>query len=147
MITPIESSGPGRQDEALLVRVPSSLEYVEETIAMVYEHCLACGVAEHVASFRVRVVLSEALGNAIMYGNAMNPEKYVLVRVDVRETVVMLQVEDEGQGFDPSLVPDPTTPERIEEIDGRGIFLIRKLVDDISFNERGNAICMTLRHA
>jgi serine/threonine-protein kinase RsbW len=56
-------------------------------------------------------------------------------------------VADQGDGFDPAIVPDPTLPERLEEEDGRGLFLIRQLVDEVRFNDRGNAICMVLRRA
>ena len=52
---------------------------------------------------------------------------------------------DEGPGFDPTAVPEPIRPEQLDEANGRGLYLIRKLVDSVEFNERGNSICMTLR--
>ena len=129
------------------VRVPTDLDVVEEVVDIVARHCLASGLAPRGARFNLRVALSEALANAIIYGNGLNPEKRVDVRVVVATGAVAVHVCDEGEGFDPALVPDPTLPDRIARPDGRGLFLIRKLVDQVSFNARGNAICMTLRRA
>ena len=129
------------------LRVPTDLDVVEEAVDLIARHCLASGLAPKRARFNLRVALSEALANAIVYGNAMDPAKTVEVRVDVLDDVVQVSVQDQGQGFDTTHVPDPTTPDRVDSEDGRGLFLIRQLVDQVSFNERGNAICMTLRRA
>lgn len=129
------------------VRVPTDLQVVEEAVDVVARHCLASGLTPHTARFNLRVALSEALANAIVYGNRMDPEKQVEVRVHVGDGGFAVHVSDEGAGFDPSTVPDPTLPDRIERPDGRGLFLIRQLVDQVSFNDRGNAICMILRRA
>jgi serine/threonine-protein kinase RsbW len=59
--------------------------------------------------------------------------------------VVRLHVTDEGDGFDPSIVPDPTLPERLALEDGRGLFVLKRLVDHVAFNEKGNSVCLTLR--
>ena len=93
------------------------------------------------------MALSEALSNAIVYGNGLDPSKSVDVRVELGDSGIAVHVCDEGDGFDPRTVPDPTLPERVDRPDGRGLFLIRQLVDDVSFNDRGNSICMILRRA
>lgn len=129
------------------VRVPTDLDVVEEAVDLVARHCLASGVPPKAARFVVRVVLCEALANAIVYGNQLDPAKRVEVRVEVGEEAVELHVSDEGDGFDPSVIPDPTEPDRIELSQGRGLFLIRQLVDEVHFNDRGNAICMIMRRA
>jgi serine/threonine-protein kinase RsbW len=131
----------------IAVRVPSELDVVEEAVDLVARHCLACGLAPDAVRFNLRVALSEALANAIVYGNGSDPQKRVDVRVVVDDEVVEVQVDDEGEGFDPSSVPDPTLPARVDLPSGRGLFLIRQLVDKVSFNDRGNSICMTLRRA
>ena len=69
------------------------------------------------------------------------------VRVAVESGTVSLEVRDEGSGFDPGDVPDPTDPARIDLPTGRGLFLIRQLADEVRFNDRGNAICMIMRRA
>ena len=58
---------------------------------------------------------------------------------------IRLEVTDEGPGFDPAAVPEPIRPEQLDEANGRGLYLIRKLVDAVQFNEQGNSICMILR--
>ena len=73
------------------------------------------------------------------------PGKSVVVDAELFPDRICLQVTDEGIGFDPTQVPEPVRPEQIGEACGRGLFLIRKLVDEVHFNEQGNSICMTLR--
>jgi len=129
------------------LRVPTALEVVEEAVDLVARHCLASGLAPRAARFNLRVALSEALSNAIVYGNRMDPQKFVDVRVVVGPDSFSLHVQDEGEGFDHSLMPDPTVPDAIEAPEGRGLFLIRQLMDEVQFNERGNSICMIMRRA
>jgi serine/threonine-protein kinase RsbW len=129
------------------VQMPSELDAVQETIELITSHCLAWGLPARTANFRVRVALAEALANAVRYGNGMNPSKTVDVLVRALDESVEIHVQDQGPGFDPDAVPDPTTPDRLEQEDGRGLFLISRLADDLSFNERGNAICMVWRRA
>ncbi len=130
----------------LSLRVPTALDVVEEAVDLVARHCVASGVSPRAARVRLRVALCEALANAIVYGNELDPSKRVDVRVRVSGVGVTMDVTDEGGGFDPSVVPDPTTADRLMETDGRGLFLIRQLADEVSHNERGNAICMIMRH-
>lgn len=139
--------GLGERAVEISLRVPTDLEVVEEAVDLLARHCLASGLPPHTARFNFRVVLAEALANAIIYGNRMDPEKSVDVRVVVSRSGLTVHVCDQGDGFDPSGVPDPTEPDRLERDDGRGLFLIRNLVDEVRFNERGNTICMVLRRA
>ena len=67
------------------------------------------------------------------------------VRVELGEDVVRIYVVDDGNGYDPRRLPDPTQPDNLEREFGRGLFVIRHLVDDVAFNEKGNGICLTLR--
>jgi serine/threonine-protein kinase RsbW len=134
-------------DAAISLRVPTDLQVVEEAVDVIARHCLASGLGAKAARFNLRVALSEALSNAIVYGNGMDPSKSVDVRIEVEGKGIAVHVCDQGNGFDPSTIPDPTLPDRVERSDGRGLFLIRQLVDDVSFNDRGNSICMILRRA
>jgi len=92
--------------------------------------------------FGVRLALEEALVNAVKHGNRCDPAKEVRLRYWVNAEVVVLQVEDEGDGFDPSGVPDPLLPENLERPSGRGLFLIRKYMTWTEYNERGNCVTM-----
>jgi serine/threonine-protein kinase RsbW len=134
-------------DGATLVtlRVPSDVSCIEEAVELVTRHCLAGHDATKTTRFRLRVVLSEALSNAILQGNREDRSKWVDVRAELGPDAIRLWVTDEGSGFDPASIPEPITPEQLDEARGRGLYLIRKLVDGVQFNERGNSICMILR--
>jgi len=127
------------------IRVPSDLDVVEEAVDLVARHCLAAGLPPASARFKLRVALSEALANAIIYGNRNNSQKSVDVRVEVTKTMLAVHVSDEGDGFRPHDVPDPTLPDGLEQTSGRGLFLIREMVDELRFNEKGNSVCMMMR--
>ena len=129
------------------VRVPTAIDVVEEAVDLVARHCLASGLPPATARFKLRVALSEALANAIIYGNRNDSEKSVEVRVTVTTRTISVHVSDEGDGFDPKTVPNPTLPEGLEQASGRGLFLIREMVDEVRFNEKGNSICMMMHRA
>ncbi len=139
-------SEPARRRVEIRLRVPTDLDVVEEAVDLIARHCVASGVAPRAARFQVRVALCEALANAIVYGNKLDPTKRVDVSVHVDDTVVRVCVDDQGDGFDPTAIPDPTGPDRIEAVDGRGLFLIRQLADEVYHNDQGNSICMIMRH-
>ena len=141
------SPAPDAEGAATLVtlRLPSDIGCIEEAVELVTRHCLAGHVATRTDRFRLQVVLSEALANAILRGNREALDKSVEVRAELHEEVIRVHVTDERPGFDPTSVPEPIRPEQLDEAGGRGLFLIRKLVDAVHFNEQGNSICMTLR--
>jgi len=125
--------------------VPSDLGVVGEAVELVASHLPAGTLSPRRLSYNFRTALAEALGNAIRYGTGEDPTKVVRVRVELGRDVVRIHVQDGGNGFDRSHLPDPTRPENLEREDGRGLFVIRHLVDDVAFNEKGNGICLTLR--
>jgi serine/threonine-protein kinase RsbW len=144
-----ETADPATQARRVVIsiRVPTALDVIEEAVDLMARHCLACGLPVRAARFNLRVALCEALANAIVYGNALDPHKDVDVEVIVSDEALQVHVQDEGDGFDHTDIPDPTTPERLREETGRGLFLIRQLVDEVRFNDRGNAICMIMRRS
>jgi serine/threonine-protein kinase RsbW len=127
------------------LRLPSEIECIEEAVELVTRHCLAGHDTTRTTRFRLQVVLSEALSNAIVRGNREERGKWVDIRAELGPDTIRLEVTDEGPGFDPNAVPEPIRPEQLDEATGRGLYLIRKLVDTVEFNERGNSICMILR--
>jgi serine/threonine-protein kinase RsbW len=141
------SSAPDAGGAATLVtlRLPSDVNCIEEAVELVTRHCLAGHQATQTARFRLRVVLSEALSNAIVQGNREDRTKWVDIRAELVPDAIRVWVTDEGAGFDPASIPEPIRPEQLDEARGRGLYLIRKLVDVVQFNERGNSICMILR--
>jgi serine/threonine-protein kinase RsbW len=92
--------------------------------------------------FAVILALHEAVANAIRHGNRSDPAKHVQLSYLVRPTDVLLEVEDEGPGFDPSRVPDPLTPEKIGWSSGRGLFLMGAYMSWVSFSPLGNRVTL-----
>lgn len=91
------------------------------------------------------IAMTEAVNNAIVHGNKLDPSKQVSVTFNVEGTDMVFRVEDEGPGFDYSNLPDPTAPENIEKPHGRGVFLMRNLADECSFEDDGR-ICILRFH-
>jgi serine/threonine-protein kinase RsbW len=143
------TSASGARGSATLVtlRLPSDVNCIEEVVELVTRHCLAGHSTSKTTQFRLRVVLSEALSNAIVRGNGEDRTKWVDVRAELVPDAIRVSVTDEGPGFDPGAIPEPLLPEQLDEAGGRGLYLIRKLVDAVQFNEQGNSICMILRRS
>jgi serine/threonine-protein kinase RsbW len=124
--------------------MPSDVGCIEQAVSLVARHCLAGVPADARLRFRLQVAVSEALANAVIRGNREDPTKLVRIEAELLPHHILIHVTDEGDGFDPGDVPEPLQPDRVNGTRGRGLFLIRKLVDDVRFNERGTSICMTL---
>jgi len=84
--------------------------------------------------------LNEALINAIKHGNKLDPTKKVIVNADVDNKRMIWTVTDEGSGFDYVHLPDPTSPENLENLTGRGVFIMKHLADQCIFNTSGNEV-------
>ncbi len=125
--------------------VPSDLAVVGDAVELVASRLPAGTLSPRRLNFNFRTALAEALGNAIRYGTGEDPSRVVRVRVELGHDAVRIHVTDDGRGFDHAHPPDPTRPENLEREDGRGLFVIRHLVDDVAFNAKGNGICLTLR--
>jgi serine/threonine-protein kinase RsbW len=129
---------------ALDLRMPSDVADVEAAVELLCRHCFAGQEPCARTRFRLRVALAEALSNAILRGNREDPFKQVRVRAELLPTRIRLTIEDEGDGFDPSIMPPSDAPPSIDDDRGRGLFIIRQLADEVQFSERGNTIWMTL---
>jgi len=88
----------------------------------------------------VLVATMEATNNAIIHGNRSNPEKKVKIKMLIEDKELMVHIEDQGEGFDHMNIPDPTAPENLEKINGRGIFLMERLSDEILYIEDGRIV-------
>lgn len=85
----------------------------------------------------IMISVTECISNAIVHGNQSNPDKMVHLQLHMEPGLLSCSIEDEGKGFDFSNLPDPTEPENIEKLGGRGIFLMRHLSDEVKFEEGG----------
>jgi serine/threonine-protein kinase RsbW len=94
----------------------------------------------------VRLALREALNNAVKHGSGFDAGKkvHVAARCNPRDGF-WVSIRDEGPGFDPARVPDPTQPENLERFSGRGLFMIRELMDEVQFLQHGREIQMHRR--
>jgi serine/threonine-protein kinase RsbW len=84
--------------------------------------------------------LNEALINAMKHGNKMDPDKKVIINAEVEPKRIIWTVTDEGPGFDYTHLPDPTAEENLENLTGRGVFIIKHLADQCIFNAAGNEV-------
>jgi len=82
----------------------------------------------------------EAANNAIIHGNKLDESKLVNISIKKDDRSLKIMIEDEGDGFDYRNIPDPTAPENIENVNGRGIFLMEKLSDNIEFTRNGATV-------
>jgi serine/threonine-protein kinase RsbW len=95
---------------------------------------------------KILVSTLEAVNNALLHGNNLNPEKYVEVVLEFKCNELKIMVTDEGAGFKPEKVPDPTIAENIELINGRGVYLMSRLADKIKYSRKGNVVTMTFKN-
>ena len=89
---------------------------------------------------KVLLATIEAANNAIVHGNKLDPEKTVMVEIRKGKDRIEIYVEDQGEGFNYMRIPDPTAPENIENIHGRGVFLMKQLSDEVNFYKNGTKV-------
>jgi serine/threonine-protein kinase RsbW len=88
----------------------------------------------------VLIATIEAANNAILHGNKLDEQKDVNIRFKIDDKFLTIVVKDQGEGFDYSNIPDPTAPENLEKINGRGVFLMERLSDKIIFSDNGSKV-------
>ncbi len=99
------------------------------------------------SNFAIRLALEEAICNAFKHGNKNDPEKVITLECSVDDEAVVIEITDEGEGFDPESVPDPSVEENLEIPAGRGIVLMKSFMTEVQYNDRGNAVRMVYRRA
>lgn len=135
---------PNGSDSSSLARVTlrnqrGDIDRLEETITTEAE---GHGYAK-ASRFAIRLALDEAITNAFKHGHEqLSSDIPILVEYQVRPDEVVLAVEDQGPGFNPSSIADPTLDENLEQMSGRGVILIRAYMASVKFNNRGNRIEM-----
>ena len=88
----------------------------------------------------IMIAVTEAVNNAIKHGNAGDKKKNVHLSLSLDDSLIKFIVKDEGGGFDYQNLPDPTAPENLEKVGGRGIFLMKHLSDQVEFKEHGRVV-------
>lgn len=90
----------------------------------------------------ILISVTEAVNNAIIHGNQKDVEKEVKIELSKEDRTLTILVTDQGEGFDPKNVPDPTLEENLEKLGGRGVFLIQQLSDIVSYSDNGRTVEM-----
>jgi serine/threonine-protein kinase RsbW len=128
----------------LTFNLPSDVRGIQRFVDVLLGHGHGLGFDPGRLRLNLRVGVTEALTNAMMYGNGGDVRRTVAIHARFSHDEIVIRVTDEGTGFDPRDVPDPTTPTNRRRVHGRGIFLIRQLMDRVEYNERGNSVEMRL---
>lgn len=90
----------------------------------------------------ILISLTEAVNNAIHHGNQNDKRKYVRISISQKKKSVTFKISDEGNGFNPKELPDPTSAERIECSGGRGVYIMKSLCDDMRYKENGRTVLL-----
>ena len=126
------------------LNIPADLESLRLVEKAIDELSLELDLSDEVYG-NVLVATMEATNNAIIHGNNCDPEKIVKIEMLMEQKELMVHIEDQGHGFDYATVPDPTAPENLEKINGRGIFLMERLSDEILYLENGRIVVLKFR--
>jgi len=122
-----------------VIKIPSKIESLRKVEKVIDEISGEFHIAEDLYG-NILIAALEATNNAIMHGNKLDESKNVLVTFNMIDEKLFIKVEDEGKGFNFKNIPDPTAPENIENVNGRGIFLMEKLSDKIDFQRNGATV-------
>jgi len=123
------------------IKIPSDLKEVKRVSAEILDFLKPLKLSQY-ELLDIKLCLEEALVNAIKHGNRLDKSLNVKIDYNLGDDTFKVTITDEGEGFDYRHVPDPTLEENLQELKGRGIFLIRRLMDEVEFNEKGNSITM-----
>ncbi len=121
------------------VEIPSEFPQAREIEEKILVAAKKCGYHEE-DLFALRLSLEEALTNAIQHGNQKDTDKKINVRYYVNPEEINIYIADEGHGFNPTRVPDPTSEENLENPNGRGIMLMRAYMNLVEYNDTGNVV-------
>jgi serine/threonine-protein kinase RsbW len=127
------------------ITINSDIEKLKIVETLVDTLSKKLGVSDEVYG-KILISTVEAVNNAILHGNKGDHNKMVTVNMSADGNVLDITVTDEGEGFEYSNLPDPTDPKNIENLHGRGVFLMRRLADAIEYNSSGNEVKMRFKY-
>ncbi|WP_419700402.1 ATP-binding protein [Mucilaginibacter sp. NFX135] len=135
----MEQANVHTSSELFTLQLPSKTESIAQLEQLIEEIADKYHVAEDTFA-NMMTCLNEAAINAIIHGNKLDETKKVIINAEVGPKRIIWTVTDEGQGFDYANLADPTSPENLENLTGRGVFIIKHLADQCIFNASGNTI-------
>lgn len=121
------------------LQLPSTVESIAELELLIEEIADTYQVSEDTFA-NMMTCLNEVVMNAIVHGNKSDPAKKVIINAEIENKRVIWTVADEGPGFDYNHLPDPTAEENLENLTGRGVFIVKHLADQCVFNDKGNEV-------
>lgn len=121
------------------LQLPSKYESITQLEALIEEIADKHQVSEDTFA-NMMTCLNEATVNAIVHGNGLDANKIVIINADVEQKRIIWTITDEGAGFDYNNLADPTAPDKLEELTGRGVFILKHLADQCIFNASGNEV-------
>ena len=124
------------------IKIESTAENLRLVERLVEDVCEIYNVNEDNFG-NILIAVTEAVNNAIYHGNKGNPKKTVQIGFENGNKKITFMVCDEGAGFDYNSLPDPTDPNNIDKINGRGVFLMKHLADKVEFNNNGKEVQLT----
>jgi serine/threonine-protein kinase RsbW len=127
------------------IKIESSSENLRVVENAIDETTTILGISQD-SYGKILVSTMEAVNNAILHGNRSDPNKFVEIVISYKTNELKIRVADEGPGFRPENIPDPTIPENIEALNGRGVYLMSHLADKIKYNRKGNSVTITFKN-
>ena len=127
--------------ENIQFELPSALSLMHIVLEYLLKRVEKLGVCKPEQT-NLFVALDEAFVNAIKHGNKYDPHKLIRVTADVSPSEAKFTIEDEGDGFDINNIPDPLDPENLFKTSGRGVLFIHNIMDEVTYNSRGNRLTM-----
>lgn len=127
-----------------VLTIPSEQKRLTEVSSKILEYFASFG-AKKDDNFDIKLCVEEAVRNAIVHGNRSDKKLPVKISYWMKDGRINIEVEDRGNGFDHKRIPDPTKGENISRNSGRGVYLIRKLMDEVEYNDIGNKVRMAKR--
>jgi len=124
----------GQQASRITYTLDSSLDSVNKVEQAAEQMARKAGVDED-EIFRISMAVREAAVNAVLHGNAYDPDKRMTASFEYTGSALVIRITDEGKGLDPATLPDPLAPENLLRGSGRGIFLIRSFMDEVHFRQ------------
>jgi len=121
------------------ITIQSKLDNISHIEKLVDEISEQCSLSSDLYG-KILIATIEAVNNSIVHGNKFDISKTVDVGVQISDSSIHIYVKDQGVGFNYDEVPDPTKPENLENVSGRGVFLMKNLADDIIFNDNGSHV-------
>lgn len=140
-----------RDDPATAAGLPSTMvecvegiDDIEPAVDHLVHRCAGMCADPKRLRFNLRIGVTEAIANAVLYGGA-DGNKRVRVELRAEPGEIRVRVSDAGTGFDPAGVPDPRLPANLSKSTGRGIFIMRALMDEVSYGRDGSSVTLVLR--